>query len=398
MAERTVHIRYLISIALLFLCACSGLSVREESAVKITEDVYIYPDTFLDTSNVILNVQCLYEQGIEKMFLGDSATASELLVQAALILQIHQTRNLSNIYDVRRFEVLKDNLISLGYLDSVSNKVRLPLLIKYKTRFIDVEDLYYSIANDTSEIVDFREGHLPVVINSFVKDKIRYFEKNQYLLQNIFNKLYKYREIYLSIIEEYDLPPELLYVAVIESGLEPFSVSYRNAVGPWQIMKPTGIELGLKINRWIDERFDPVKSTHKAAIYLKQLYDRFEDWHLAMAAYNCGPSRLRNVIEREGTKNFWALTSLPTETQNYVYKIMAFSIIALEPEKFGIEIPASTGWQFAIQVIYESRDLTSIAASYDISVRMLRRLNPELLTSKIPENLVPYKLRVPVLF
>jgi membrane-bound lytic murein transglycosylase D len=115
---------------------------------------------------------------------------------------------------------------------------------------------------------------------------------------------------------------------MIESGLNPKAYSYAHASGVWQFISSTAKIYGLKKNWWVDERRDFEKSTRAAAHLLKNLYKEFDDWYLAFAAYNCGSSRVKKTIKRQGTNDYWKLTRLPPQTRNYVPNIMAAIFIS----------------------------------------------------------------------
>lgn len=126
------------------------------------------------------------------------------------------------------------------------------------------------------------------------------------------------------VLKQHGLPVELKYLAVIESRLQPFAVSWAGAVGPWQFMEGTGRMMGLRIGPTIDERTDFFKSTHAAARYLNQLYRQYGDWLLVIAAYNCGPGGVQSAIRRSGSRNFWNLQyHLPEESRLHVKKFIA---------------------------------------------------------------------------
>ncbi len=140
------------------------------------------------------------------------------------------------------------------------------------------------------------------------------------------------------VFREYGLPEDLAYLAMIESGFNPEAQSPAGARGLWQFMKGTGVRYGLVINGYVDERRDPVKSTHAAARYLRDLYRQFGSWYLAAASYNCGEKRVQKELNKGNGQNFWQLSAdkcLPSETENYVPQMIAATIIAKNPEKFG---------------------------------------------------------------
>ena len=138
----------------------------------------------------------------------------------------------------------------------------------------------------------------------------------------------------LGTIHQYGLPEDLIYLSLVESGYNTNAYSWARAMGLWQFISSTGKIYGLKRNWWIDERKDPVKSTDAACRFLKDLYNQFGAWDLAMAAYNGGPGRVRRTIKKQKTIDFWKM-KLKRETMDYVPLIMAATIIAKEPEKYG---------------------------------------------------------------
>jgi membrane-bound lytic murein transglycosylase D len=155
---------------------------------------------------------------------------------------------------------------------------------------------------------------------SFVEDYIEAYGKN---LQAMKEWALPYFNMMDAILAQYGLPRELKYLAVIESKLKSNAVSHAGAVGPWQLMRGTAVQLGLKVNKSVDERKNYVKSTHAAAKYLKDLYKIYGDWLLVIAAYNAGPGSVQRAIARSGSRDFWDLQyHLPTETRKHVKKFI----------------------------------------------------------------------------
>jgi membrane-bound lytic murein transglycosylase D len=156
---------------------------------------------------------------------------------------------------------------------------------------------------------------------SFVQD---YMDKNGEELKKMKSWALPYFSMMDAVLTQYDVPKEMKYLAVIESHLKPTLVSWAGAVGPWQFMPETGVRMGLRINRRVDERTDYVKSTHAAGKYLKELYKEFGDWLLVIAAYNGGPGNVNKAIRKSGSRNFWVLQyHLPTESRNHVKKFIS---------------------------------------------------------------------------
>jgi len=189
------------------------------------------------------------------------------------------------------------------------------------------------------------------------------------------------------ILQEAQLPEDLFYLSMIESGFNPRAYSRAHASGLWQFVRSTGRLEGLRIDNWVDERRDPVKSTRAAAKHLSSLHEEFGDWRLAAAAYNSGRGRVRRAIEKSDTRDFWHL-ELPRETRNYVPLLMAAAVIAKDPERFGFEAPAIDEPVTWDQVkLTELIDLKTAARLLGIKdIDHLRVLNPELLNLFTPHR------------
>jgi membrane-bound lytic murein transglycosylase D len=196
------------------------------------------------------------------------------------------------------------------------------------------------------------------------------------------------------------LPLDLAYVPLVESAFKPSALSRAKARGVWQFMSGTAIENGLQHDWYIDERADPEKATRAAAKYLKTLYDRFGDWHLALASYNGGPGRVQRSMKRSGKDDFWAIAStsryLPRETRNYVPLILAAIIVARNPVQYGLEIvPVEEPLTDMVRLTAPA-DLRRIAEWIDVPVQELQDLNPELRRWITPVRMSDYDLIVPM--
>ena len=244
-------------------------------------------------------------------------------------------------------------------------------------------------------IIDDREGHIPLVMNSQVESYIRYFQGKGRKGFNIWLRRYvQYRDMMLPILEEYDLPEELIVVSMIESGFDPKAVSRAKAVGLWQFMYLTGKQYGLERNWYIDERQDPEKSTKAAAKYFKDLYKQFDDWYLVLAAYNTGPGRVNRALKLHETSDYWQLYSLPKDTKNYIPYFLSSAIILRDPEKYGFKIPKSNPLKYDEVIIKKSADLTILAKAAGTKRSTIQRLNPELRQPATPSS-GSYNLNIP---
>lgn len=241
---------------------------------------------------------------------------------------------------------------------------------------------------------------IPLVMNRAVEVQIAAFQKP---LRSHFelwlSRSTKYESIIKDILQEYELPEELLYLPLIESGYSLRAQSSKKAMGPWQFMGATAKRYGLKINWWIDERRDIEKSTRAAARYLKYLYGRFQDWELALAAYNAGEGKIARAIRRYKTRDFWKLRRyryLSRETRSFVPKFMAALAIANDPDAYGFsDIKFMDPLNYEEVTLTGVADLRLIANLIDCSVKNLKELNPQLKRGYIPSNVGQFQLKIP---
>jgi len=197
-----------------------------------------------------------------------------------------------------------------------------------------------------------------------------------------------------SILEENGLPTELIYLAMIESGMSPRAVSSVSAVGPWQFMAGTAKDYDLRRNWWFDERRDIELSTRAAARYINYLHGRFGDWALVLAAYNSGGGRVAQKIRQHGHDNFWKMR-LPSQTTDYVPKFIAAARIGQDPEKYGFQVRDITPLSYDVLPVDDATDLDLIARCAGVRSEEVRRLNPALLRGASPPDMKGYLVRVP---
>ena len=210
----------------------------------------------------------------------------------------------------------------------------------------------------------------------------------------------RYLPMVQSIFEEEGLPRDLSYVPLIESAFKPSAVSRAKARGMWQFMRGTALENGLEHDWYLDERADPEKATRAAAKYLKFLYEKFGDWHLALASYNGGYGRVQRAMKRSGRDDFWELTStrkyLPRETRDYVPLILAAVIVARNPAQYGLNVLPVSEPPSEVVTIAGPTDLRHVAEWIGTSLETLQDLNPELRRWTTPARGGDYALRVPM--
>jgi membrane-bound lytic murein transglycosylase D len=209
----------------------------------------------------------------------------------------------------------------------------------------------------------------------------------------------KYLPMIQSVFKEAGLPLDLAYIPVIESGFKTNALSKASAKGPWQFMRATASEQGLRTDWYVDERSDPEKATVAAAKYLKILYNLFDgDWHLVLAAYNGGLGRVQRAMKRSGQDDFWTLSNssryLPRETREYVPLILAAIIVAKNPAQYGFAITAEDPIAYETVTVPRAIDLRRVAEWTGRSIDEIQTLNPELRRWTTPLK-TEYELKVP---
>jgi membrane-bound lytic murein transglycosylase D len=195
------------------------------------------------------------------------------------------------------------------------------------------------------------------------------------------------------ILRQRGLPQELAYLPLIESGFRPLAVSPAGAVGTWQLIADTGRRYGLRIDRYVDERRDPVKSTQAAAKYLKELHAMFGDWHLALAAYNTGEQNIARILEAGRAENFWQMRRrgfLCAETADFVPQFLAALHIAETPAAYA---PTEQPFEYDLVRLRRSLSLVTVARLSGASTSAIKELNPALHRGVVPPR--GYAVRLP---
>lgn len=237
--------------------------------------------------------------------------------------------------------------------------------------------------------------NVPIVYNERVKKSIIYFQTvAREAFETYLERSGRYIPTMKDILAEYDVPTDIVYLPLIESGFNCKAYSWARASGPWQFIASTGRLYGLHRNWWYDERRDFEKSTHAAAKFLKFLHDKFDSWELALAAYNGGPGRINRTIKRQQTRNFWDM-NLRKQTEDYVPFYMAATIIAKNPELYGFHIDYDDPVNYDKVKLKKCLDLKTVAKAINYPLEAVEDLNPELLRGVTPPGMKSYNLRIP---
>ena len=307
-----------------------------------------------------------------------------------------------------RYEVDLDTMTGNGYtfeipesmnanIDSLLNSWQARNMLKKTDDGTEWENI---VITDT--MYAKRLAALPTIVrmpyNNMVRSCIDRYTKNG---RSQVSYLLGISEFYFPLIEEeidrIGVPRELKYLPIIESAFNPKATSRAGAKGLWQFMYGTGKLYGLKANNYIDERFDPAKSTTAALHFLKDLYDMFQSWELAIAAYNCGPGNVKKAIMRSGgSTDFWKIYPwLPRETRGYLPGFIAASYIMTYYEDHGI-CPMEPELPIATDTIHVNRNLhfEQIAKVCGVDIEEIRALNPQFLKDIVPGENETYVLRL----
>ena len=349
---------------------------------------------------VIDAAEAAYQNGVTDYHAGKLQTAKADFDRA---VDLMLTSNL----DLRNEPQLRDEFDRI--LDAV-NTLEMEALKQGNGFAPKLEPAPVDIANDVTFPVDpnvkaqaiaelkTTQSDLPLVINDPVAGYISYFSsRGRGTLTRSLERAGRYHAMISTVLAEEGVPQDLIYQAVAESGFQPQAVNGRSgAGGMWQFM-PSG-NYGLTRNGWYDERFDPEKSTHAYARYMKLLYSQLGDWYLAMAAYDWGPANVQHAVQRTGYADFWELyrrNALPQETKNYVPIIIAAAIMAKNPGQYGLQSLAAEPPVLADSVTTDySVDLRLVSDLVEAPVQEISALNPSLLRMSTPAD-APFELHLP---
>lgn len=304
------------------------------------------------------------------------------------------TLDIPSNYIISGFEDNLDSLLNLWYVDQLLN--------------IDDIDSAYVPEGDTL-LPDFpdsvyieRLANLPFVVemsyNRTVRNFIKLYTNKRRERVRVMLTLSKYYfPLFEEVFDEYDIPYELKYMAIVESALNPRAVSKAGATGMWQFMYYTSKSNGLTVNSLVDERRDPYASTIAAAKFMTKLYEMYNDWTLVIAAYNCGPGNVNKAIRRSGGKrNYWDIYYyLPRETRGYVPAFIAAAYVMNYAEEHNLKpVPVEFSLNNDTLIIKEKLHLKQVSEVLDIPLNQLRDLNPQYRVDVIPGDR-EYCLRIP---
>lgn len=395
---------------LLLLAGCGTFS----SFVATPEPKRVPTDTILvadqDTTALPPKVARLYVLESELLATDDSTRRAQILNQAmaelAALLRTQpealEREAVRSVYggltaEYRRFHGHSSDpdsmLLARGQIFSVRARL-----------FASLEQVENPLLNTTPSRpgAEVEGNEIPMTSNRLVDQSTSYLEDDPSKhLDRWRERVQLYGPMIEHILAEEDVPQELKYLAMIESGLNPDARSWAGAVGMWQFMPATGRRYGLTVNAWVDERRDPEKATRAAAQHLSDLHDEFGDWHLALAGFNCGEGCVRRALRRSDAQDpsYWdAHEYLPRETQGYVPMFIAAARVLENPGTFDLEAPdPASPLAYDYVPVHGSRlSLRRVATLADTTRSAIESLNPELRRSRVPPSKERYYLRIPL--
>ena len=392
--------------ALSLVSACSG--TRRSSARRVppppvatakaeTQPQSDQGDSRVDPAyEVLLRAEALESRGAELLRAGFVERAREQFQAALSLLRKYSQQAPDNFRIEREIDFLQVRIKTME-TNPRDERAAIDDLAGIET---STENLDPGLRDRVRTDIEESTYDFPVEINDRVLSMLDYYTtgRGRSTIEVGMERIGLYRSMIEQIFAEEGVPLDLIYLAQAESVFKPKAVSSAKAKGMWQFISSRGREYGLRQNWWIDERSDPQKSTRAAARHLKDLYDQFGDWHLAMAAYNSGPARVSRAMKQAGASDFWTLADqrrLPRETKNYVPTIIAMTIIGKRPDRYGFAMTPAASIDVERVKVDKATDLRVIADYLDLPLETIQELNPHVLRWATPPDDSEFELNLP---
>jgi len=390
--------KWIIGLLIPVLMSCSSSkTVKIESNQPVPQPVeYVSVDS-LEIAWSYIELGKVSEQE------GDSSSADQYFQTAMEISSLYQERHAGTRDSLAQIRIEQ---ISMEYSEFIA---RLNGIERDSLAAADVMEILEEIGEDllipdsgsgavsiTDVIEEEQQMTIPLVLNKKVENAITYFQGRG---RRVFTKWMQrtgwYQDLIITILKEEGVPEELFYLAMIESGFNPNAKSYARAVGIWQFISSTGKAYGLTSSWWYDERRDPEKSSRAAAKHLRDLYQRFDNWYLAIAGYNFSPGKIEKRLQKYNVEEFWDLPRLPRQTRNYVPTFIAAVHIAKNPAEYGFFVEPEAPVIYDTVTVKECVDLNVVATCVNSNFDELKRLNPALLRWCTPPDRDKWILNIP---
>jgi membrane-bound lytic murein transglycosylase D len=378
----------------------TSIQGRNQSSAPVKPKIETKPDP---VAEVIATVEKEYQAGLDQYNAGDKDAAKVHFDRAFNLLLESSTEIRSDSRFQPEFDKVLNNvndleLATVQQSDAAPQQQAEPAPIDEANEVTNYP-VDQNLKAKATEEIKVTHSDLPLMMTDQVAGYINYFStRGRPTLEHGLTLSGRYRDLIESVLKEEGVPQDLIYLAQAESGFHPYAVSRVGARGIWQFMGSRAKGYGLHRDLWVDDRQDPEKSTRAAAHHLKDLYNQFGDWYLAMAAYNSGPGTVQSAVKRTGYADFWELyrrNVLPKETRNYVPIIVAVAIMTKNPSQYGLQniIPDPPMKYDTVKINYPV-DLRLVAECIDVTPSELQELNPALLRMTTPKS--HYDLHLPV--
>lgn len=362
---------------------------------NLPENIYLVQD--IKTS--VDSIYVYYQHAINSLDFQDTIGAKIYFEKAFSVISNFDESTKAVLMDWSAYDSLIHNInddykeVNPQYvLDQEAEEVREELTNMEEEAFGDMTDSSFVEVEIDSDLY-----MIPIQVNRRVELAMKYFQtKGRKVFQLWLERSGRYEALIKRILRKNELPINLFYLAMIESGFNPNAYSYARASGLWQFIYSTGKYYGLRSNWWFDERRDPLLATQAAARHLKDLYNRFGDWYLALAGYNCNPKKIERRIKQYGTRDFWKLKRLPRQTRNYIPTFLAAQIISENPKKYGFYVQKLSPIEYDTVKISECVDLSIIAECVDSNFEEIKSLNPGLRRWCTPPGIKDFVLNIPM--